>query len=405
MATTIRQRTDGLPRGDTHYGVRSWRGRPLIVLSAANPWDEHRMADAQLAAALSHFARVLYVDPAQSVPSRIRSSGWSSALRLPRLSLIGPRTARLTPEGLPGLSRPRVSAANSRLIAHQVSRAVGRLGANPVALIEANLLSPIHGRIDVGQTIYWAQDDFVAMAPLVGVDPEIYRSNQEKLTQHASMIVAANPAVADAIESASGRGVELVPFGCDVDHFSNSRYGISAAMSTGTAVLMGTLNERLDLAMLAAVADSGVRLMIIGPKSPRYEPPEFWELVGRPNVDWIGERPFAEMPRYLKEASVGLVPYTHSPFNEASFPLKTLEYLAAGLPVVATDLPAIRWLNAPDTQVADSPAAFADAVRNALAASPAEIAIRRQRAQSTARHHTWNVRAERFAQLLGVASP
>ena len=41
---------------------------------------------------------------------------------------------------------------------------------------------------------------------------------------------------------------------------------------------------------------------------------------------------------------VGLTPYRDTEFNRASFPLKTLEYLGAGVPVVTANLPAARWL-------------------------------------------------------------
>ena len=373
------------------------------MLSAANAWDDHRMADAQLAAALSAHVPVLYVDPPQSVSSRLRSAGSRSAgsrTAGPRLALVAPRVARLTPEGLPGLSRARVATVNSRLIARQVAAALRRLGRRPAAVIEANLLSPVLGLADLGRRVYWAQDDFVAMAPLVGVDPRIFHANHERLTRDASVIVAANPLVAGSITAATGRAVELIPFGCDVTHFSTCAPARPAEPGTGTAVLMGTLNDRLDLGLLHAVAEAGVRLLVIGPRSPRYDPPGFAGLLAHPHVTWLGERPFAELPRHVAGAGVGLVPYTHSAFNEASFPLKTLEYLAAGLPVVATDLPAIRWLAAPDVRVADSAGSFASAVRDALDVSPAQAEAIRHRARATAQGHTWAARAALFAELL-----
>ena len=64
---------------------------------------------------------------------------------------------------------------------------------------------------------------------------------------------------------------------------------------------------------------------------------------------------------------VGVVPYRDSPFNRGSFPLKTLEYLAAGRAVVATDLPAVRWLATDLISVATTPPAFADQVDRFLA--------------------------------------
>ena len=79
--------------------------------------------------------------------------------------------------------------------------------------------------------------------------------------------------------------------------------------------------------------------------SPTFDPERMEALIARPNVHWLGTKPFAELPSYLGAIDVGLTPYAQSAFNRASFPLKTLEYLAAGRPAVASDLPAHRWLD------------------------------------------------------------
>ena len=95
---------------------------------------------------------------------------------------------------------------------------------------------------------------------------------------------------------------------------------------------------------------------------------------------------------------MGLVPYNHSAFNEGSFPLKALEYLGAGLRVVATDLPAVRWLGSPDIAIEDEPAPFAQAVRKALKAPGGKKA--RERRQAFARRHTWDARAQEFSRAV-----
>jgi teichuronic acid biosynthesis glycosyltransferase TuaH len=87
---------------------------------------------------------------------------------------------------------------------------------------------------------------------------------------------------------------------------------------------------------------------------------------------------------------VCLVPHNHSAFNEGSFPLKALEYLGAGLRVVATNLAAVRWVGSPDIAIEDEPTAFVTAVRKALKAPGGKMA--RERLQAFARRHTWTAR-------------
>ncbi len=68
-------------------------------------------------------------------------------------------------------------------------------------------------------------------------------------------------------------------------------------------------------------------------------------LAGLPNVHVLGARPHAEMPAYVGALDVGLMPYRRTGQTEVGFPMKALEYLAAGLPSVAIDLPELDRLS------------------------------------------------------------
>ena len=64
-----------------------------------------------------------------------------------------------------------------------------------------------------------------------------------------------------------------------------------------------------------------------------------------PNVHLLGPRAHAELPAVLRGADVGLIPYAVSELTASIFPMKVYEYLAAGLPVVATRLPALEGVD------------------------------------------------------------
>src|SRR5207248_11452063 len=90
------------------------------------------------------------------------------------------------------------------------------------------------------------------------------------------------------------------------------------------------------------------------------------------NVDLLGERSHEEVPRYIKAFDVGLVPYRLSDYTGSVYPVKLNEYLAMGIPVVATDLPEIRRFNAEHGEViAIAPDADDFAARIADALQPA----------------------------------
>ena len=119
--------------------------------------------------------------------------------------------------------------------------------------------------------------------------------------------------------------------------------------------VVGHLTDRIDISLLEAVVDSGLSLLMVGPRDPRWEPERFERLIASPHVQWVGLKPFAALPGYLRLIDVGITPYQDTAFNRASFPLKTLEYLAAGRGAVSSDLPATRWLQTDLVQVASGP--------------------------------------------------
>jgi glycosyltransferase involved in cell wall biosynthesis len=380
------------------------RRRSRVVIMAANPFEGVRMADRQLAERLTAYHPVLYVEPPVSAAGRRRNGQqpWAAG---PRVRTISDRLLVLTPDALPGLSRPAVAPLNARLVAAQVRATLWRRSERARAVIDADVLLSVMGRCGEPVSLYWAQDDYAGLAPIFGIEGDRLERAAAHMVQRADLIVAANPVVAQSVAS-SGRHAELIPFGCDFGHFSSARTVSPAADVTldgPMAVFMGHLGERIDTAILDRVAERGTPLLLVGPRHSQADPSLMNRILARPNVQWVGERPFELLPSYLAHAEVGLLPYNHSRFNMGSFPLKTLEYLAAGLPVVATGLPAITWLSTCEISVADDADHFADHVEALVAAGRDEAGDARRCA--FALQHTWESRAAEFARLLGLTRP
>ncbi len=64
-----------------------------------------------------------------------------------------------------------------------------------------------------------------------------------------------------------------------------------------------------------------------------------------PNPHLLGSRPYSVLLQVLRGADAALVPYASNELTASVFPMKVYEYLAAGLPVVATPLPALLGMN------------------------------------------------------------
>ena len=114
----------------------------------------------------------------------------------------------------------------------------------------------------------------------------------------------------------------------------------------------------------------------------------------------IGARPPEALPALLRHCDVALVPFLDNDHTRASFPLKLWEYLAAGLPVVATPLPNLAPLAEHGlVTLAAGPEVFARAVHTAAADPPG----RRAERLAIARAHDWPERMETLCGAVGAA--
>jgi len=98
----------------------------------------------------------------------------------------------------------------------------------------------------------------------------------------------------------------------------------------------------------------------------------------RPNLHLLGPRPYEQIPAYLRNADIGLIPFDvrgHPDLVNSIHPLKLYEYLASGLPVVASRWDEIASLNSPATTLCGSATEFADALTTALSTTPDSLAV------------------------------
>ncbi len=383
-------------RPDDWLRPRDWKG--LVVLCAANNWDGIKLADQHIAEHLSHHAPVLYVDPPMSHLTPRNHPELRAALERPRLRLLAPRLARLTPVVPPKGRHHLLVPFTDPLLRHLLRRVTRVLGAVPRAVIVTQPSWPAFGAAGEEISVFWAQDDFTAGAELMGLDASRVERAELAAARASDVMVTSSPAVRDRWADLGYPSV-MIPFGCDAGAFvaRGEPSAPDVRVSPPMAGFVGHLNARTDLRLLEAVAHT-MSLLLVGPIAPEFEQARVERLLARDNVQWVGPQPFQDLPAYLSTIDVGLVPYDYGAFNVGSFPLKTLEYLAAGVPVVATGLPATRWLDTELVVIEDAPDRFASAARSAAERRRDAVAVRARR--TFAARHDWATRAEEIAELL-----
>lgn len=375
-----------------------------VVWFSGVSWDGIRGTDRHLVTALTRHTRVLWVDPPVSPLTPGRFTGGRRTVH-PRLSRVHGRIDRLTPVVFPGHSRPGVRATTRPLVRAQARWAVRRLGVPPRAVV-ASHLDDVLGGWDA-PTVLFGTDDYVAGAELMGQPADRLRADERRAVSRADVLVTITPELA-ARWSGLRPGAEpvVVPNGCDPAAYAAVETlspPAALGLTAPVAGLVGQLSDRIDIDVLEAVADAGLSLLLVGPHDGRWEAARLAALAARPGVRMVGRVPAEELPGWLAGIDVGLTPYADTAFNRASFPLKTLEYLAAGRPVVGTDLPAIRRLLADAgpgvLTVAGGRSFAAAAVR--VAAAGRDVALA-GRCRALAEQNSWDRRADAFAAALGL---
>jgi len=121
-------------------------------------------------------------------------------------------------------------------------------------------------------------------------------------------------------------------------------------------------------------------------------------------VKLIDSVPYGEVPDYLSACDVGILPYPDIKWLNMNSPLKLLEYLAMGKPVLLTDIPAHRAVLG-DAECAfyvsdNSPANIARAIRNVAQRKDSLPEIGRQGRQIALNNFTWERQVENLLDYI-----
>jgi glycosyltransferase involved in cell wall biosynthesis len=176
------------------------------------------------------------------------------------------------------------------------------------------------------------------------------------------------------------RNVHLYGCGVDLDHYAKARDAATqipadiASLPRPVLGYFGVIDERLDYALIESLARAfdGGSVVMIGPCA-KVDPATLPSL---PNLHWLGQRDYADLPAYTKGFDACLMPFALNEATENINPTKTLEYMAAGKPVISTAVADVVRHFAPIVQVGRTHAEFIKLAARACAEPDAALVAR-----------------------------
>jgi len=174
-----------------------------------------------------------------------------------------------------------------------------------------------------------------------------------------------------------------------------------AAIPTPRVAYAGAINQKVDLPLIAALAGRlpRVQFVLIGEVTHLQADMEhvLEDLRRRPNVHLLGRKNYADLPAYVAHTDVNVIwnRMGEGLWTEGTYPLKLHEYLAAGPPIVTSDVPALRPF-AEVIHIARTLDEWERALVEAVARRTAGLEVRKH----VARQNTWDMRALELEQAL-----
>jgi glycosyltransferase involved in cell wall biosynthesis len=218
--------------------------------------------------------------------------------------------------------------------------------------------------------------------------PPALLAAERELLRRADVVFATSRRLVEKVRGVRA-DVFYLPNGVDESFFGAGDApppAVLEGIAAPRVVFVGTLGPWVDAERIAETARrcGGASVVLVGPGLP-----------GRPlpgNVHAVGPQPFESIPAILRHSDVAIIPFARNALTASVSPVKLYEYLATGIPVVATRLEEIEAAGSPAVLAGDA-VEFAEAVASQLANPDAWS---RDRAVAWARGHTW---ASRFAQV------
>lgn len=298
------------------------------------------------------------------------------------------------PDGLP-------PSESDQLHASVIEQAISTLGFERYVLW---FYSPMPVTVTTGlcpiATVYDCMDDLASFAGA----PRSIQQREAALLERTDVVFTGGMSLYEAKRHAHPH-VYPFPSSVDVEHFRTAQCRQpdpedQSIIPHPRLGFFGVIDERIDLELIAEIADGRFdwQIVMLGPIA-KIEPST---LPRRGNINYLGAKPYEELPRYVAGWDIALMPFSVNEATRYISPTKTPEYLAAGMTVVSTPIADVidPYGDLGLVEIALGAAQFIAAVERLL---PGPTPEWRERVDQHLKHMSWRATWDTMDELIRSA--
>ena len=364
---------------------------PTLVVLSHLRWDFVYQRPQHLLSRLGARRPVLFVEEPIHDPEA--TTPWvERRVAAPGVEVIRPHTA---------LAEPGFSDAQLATMADLMPEILGdHASAERICWLYTPLALPLVDAIDPSTLVYDCMDELSAFR----FAPPALLQREAELLRRADLVLTGGPSLYEARKDRHPN-VHCFPSSVDAKHFAprpipaddaaaRSARSLHAPTRPPRFGFFGVIDERMDLELIAAVADRfpEAHVAMVGPVV-KIDPAA---LPQRPNLHWLGQQPYEVLPRLVADWQVCLMPFALNESTRFISPTKTLEYLAAGKPVVSTAVHDVEVLYGDVVRIGHDHAEFLDGCAAALAETLDERRAGQRAGEAAVKRSSWDETARRI---------
>jgi len=250
--------------------------------------------------------------------------------------------------------------------------------------------------IGKGRIVYDCADESSAFSNV----PSNIAETEENLIKRSSVIFASSRRLAERIAKTNVNCFYL-PNAVDFQHFFSARrirHRPRDIESLANPIIgfIGAICDWIDIDLICELAEAhpNYSILLVGPVTFGQT-----ELDRHANIVMVGTKNYETLPQYLSFMTVCLIPFKINKLTLASNPIKLYEYLAAGKPVVSTDLPEIESNASDIVLIGKDHKDFIQKVEAAVEATARDEESAIARRTEFARANSWGERVQSMERL------